>query len=591
NNTLGAQTAHTVTITDDDDVLVAFSAASSPVNEPGVASVDVAITFTGGGTLQGDVTVDVTDLLNGSATPPVDYTFTNPTTLTFPAGVSSGAVETATITVVEDAIDENDETIDLSLGNVTGRATLGALTAHTVTIADNDTAVVSIDDVSVAEGDTGTAIASFTVTLSTTAAFDITLDYTTTAGTATAGTDYTTAAGVVTLAAGDTSEPIDVTVIGETVDEANETFTVDLSNISTGQGDISGTGTILDDDGPPTLSVSATDADRPEGADAPAPTVFTFTVTLLPASGQTVTVDYTTADGSATAGDYISKSGMLTFTPGQTSKTVTVNILNDGTDEPAETFFVDLSGETNAVVGTAQATGTIRDDDNVAPAHDLDCGPDGTFICFFVKDGGGTSTVEFDPGETVHVSGNFNDPGATDIHSVTVDWGDGTAPETTVLTVGSRSYAVTHQYFAGGTFTLTLDLQDADGGIETLSGPLLVPVFTDIENSVHKDNIVTIWVNGITQGCNPPDNTLYCPADFVTRAQMATFLVRVLGLIPWPDNGPFTDHIASVHRQNINAIRVAGITAGCNPPQNTLYCPNDFVTRAQMATFIVRALG
>ncbi len=72
---------------------------------------------------------------------------------------------------------------------------------------------------------------------------------------------------------------------------------------------------------------------------------------------------------------------------------------------------------------------------------------------------------------------------------------------------------------------------------------------------------------------------------------MATFLVRALGLTPSADDGNFTDHTASVHRQNINAIRVAGITAGCNPPQNTLYCPNDFVTRAQMATFLVRALG
>ncbi|MFQ5516564.1 MAG: S8 family serine peptidase [Acidimicrobiia bacterium] len=115
--------------------------------------------------------------------------------------------------------------------------------------------------------------------------------------------------------------------------------------------------------------------------------------------------------------------------------------------------------------------------------------------------------------------------------------------------------------------------------------------FTDDDGNVHEGFIEAMAISGITLGCNPPANDMYCPRDAVSRAQMATFLVRALGLTPSEDNGSFTDHLASVHRRNINALRIAGITQGCNPPANTLYCPNDPVRRDQMATFLGRALS
>ncbi len=112
--------------------------------------------------------------------------------------------------------------------------------------------------------------------------------------------------------------------------------------------------------------------------------------------------------------------------------------------------------------------------------------------------------------------------------------------------------------------------------------------FDDIAGSVHAANIAALAEAGITKGCNPPDNTLFCPQDQVTREQMATFLVRALNLPG--GTASFVDTGSSVHAANISALAEAGITKGCNPPDNTMFCPNDPVTREQMATFLTRAL-
>jgi hypothetical protein len=112
--------------------------------------------------------------------------------------------------------------------------------------------------------------------------------------------------------------------------------------------------------------------------------------------------------------------------------------------------------------------------------------------------------------------------------------------------------------------------------------------FQDDDNSVHLRAIEAIADAGITRGCNPPVNDLFCPSASVTREQMATFLVRALGLPA--GSASFTDIGSSVHAANIEALASAGITKGCNPPDNTLFCPTAPVTREQMATFLARAL-
>ncbi|MCH7846613.1 MAG: S-layer homology domain-containing protein [Acidobacteria bacterium] len=113
--------------------------------------------------------------------------------------------------------------------------------------------------------------------------------------------------------------------------------------------------------------------------------------------------------------------------------------------------------------------------------------------------------------------------------------------------------------------------------------------FQDIAGSVHKKNIDALAAAGITKGCNPPANTLFCPNLVTTRAEMASFLARVLGLPPAPDQ-PFIDVAGTIHRVNIAALAFAGITKGCNPPTNDLYCPGESVSREQIASFVTRAL-
>jgi len=173
--------------------------------------------------------------------------------------------------------------------------------------------------------------------------------------------------------------------------------------------------------------------------------------------------------------------------------------------------------------------------------------------------------------------------------------------------------------------------------------------FTDDDASVHSNNIDLIARVGITRGCNPPDNTEFCPERGLTRGETAAFLVRSLGLPStdtdyFPDDSgstfeadinalaeagiargnsdgtfgpddeltrgemaaflnrafvvgggsgddPFTDDDTSIFEGDIEAIAAAGITLGCNPPANDQFCPDRTLIRAEMASFLARALG
>lgn len=114
--------------------------------------------------------------------------------------------------------------------------------------------------------------------------------------------------------------------------------------------------------------------------------------------------------------------------------------------------------------------------------------------------------------------------------------------------------------------------------------------FVDDDSSVHEGYIEAISAQGITRGCNPPDNDRYCPEDPVTRGQMAAFLSRALELEP-SEEDHFEDDTGSVFEGDINALAEAEITIGCNPPDNDRFCPDDLVTRGQMAAFLVRGFG
>ena len=114
--------------------------------------------------------------------------------------------------------------------------------------------------------------------------------------------------------------------------------------------------------------------------------------------------------------------------------------------------------------------------------------------------------------------------------------------------------------------------------------------FIDDDGNIHEGNIEAIAAEGVTRGCNPPDNTWFCPGEAVTRGQMAAFLTRAMDLEPASDDR-FADDEESIFEEDINTLAAAGITRGCNPPDNDEFCPDDFVTRGQMAAFLVRAFG
>jgi hypothetical protein len=331
----------------DDDPDPVVSVGDAIAIEDSTLSFPVTLDAASGRT----VTVDYATT-DGTATDPDDYVGSSGT-VTFVAGDTA---ETIDVALVDDAIDETVETMSVTLSGPSNAA-IGDGSA-VGTLVDDETAQLLIDDVTVAEGDAGSTVATFTVTMSTESASTVSVDYATADATATAGADYAAVSGTLTLAPGDRSETVEVDVLGDVLDEPAETYAVMLSGPSNALiADGSGVGTITDDDPLPALSVD--DATGAEGGTA------TFTVTLDAPSGRTVTVGYATADGTATAGaDYTAASGTLTFAPGDTSETVVVALGQDAVDEPDETFALGLSGATNATIaGAGIGTGTVVDDD------------------------------------------------------------------------------------------------------------------------------------------------------------------------------------------------------------------------------------
>lgn len=112
--------------------------------------------------------------------------------------------------------------------------------------------------------------------------------------------------------------------------------------------------------------------------------------------------------------------------------------------------------------------------------------------------------------------------------------------------------------------------------------------FVDDDGNVHEANIEAIAAEAVTRGCNPPANHYFCPDQQVTRGQMAAFLGRALGLSASGQNY-FIDETGHLFEEDIHALYEAGITRGCDPPDNFRFCPDDPVTRGEMAAFLNRA--
>ena len=288
--------------------------------------------------------------------------------MTIAAGATTATVS---VQVFGDEDFEPDETINASISNASG-ANIGDGSA--VGVIRNDdaqgTPSLSIADVAIDEGDSGSSTMTFVVSLSEASGSDVTFDFSTSDGTATSGSDYTAVNALpLTITAGSTSVQVSVEVFGDTTIESDESFTATISNASGATiADGSATGLIRNDDiASGTVQISITDVRRAEPDTGNR--LFNFVVSISEPTTEDVTVQYVSADDTATAGeDYQAVGGLATILAGTTSTVIPVNVFPDTDDEPTETFRIILSNPSaNAVIVDGTAVGEIVNNDGEAP--------------------------------------------------------------------------------------------------------------------------------------------------------------------------------------------------------------------------------
>ncbi len=342
NATIGTATA--VGVIEDDDPVPELEISGGAASE----GETIGFVVTLSGSTERTVTVDFATS-DGTAVAEADY---RPAagTLTFEPGEIAKTVE---VSVIDDSIHEPAEWFALALANARNARLPRAPARGTI---QDDDALLTIAGASAGEGSGGLEFVVTATGLAAGAA-PVTVDYATEDGTATAGADYEPVSGTLTFTAQRAEQVVAVPLVDDAVNEPEETLTVVLTNVENATiGTATAVGVIEDDDPVPELEISGGAASEGE--------TIGFAVTLSGLTARTVAVDYATADGSATAGaDFGSVSGTLTFAPGESSATVSVDIVDDETYEPDETFVARLSSPVNAVVVTGEATGTILDDD------------------------------------------------------------------------------------------------------------------------------------------------------------------------------------------------------------------------------------
>jgi len=221
---------------------------------------------------------------------------------------------------------------------------------------------ISVRDAVVVEGNAGTTQATFVVALSGPTSQSVSCSFATSNGTATAGSDYIATSGALTFAPGEVEKPVVVLVNGDTVDEVQETYFLDISNVQNATVSSSrGTGFIVDDDGP---TISINDVSVTEGNSGTK--AATFTLTLSGPSVEAIAVRAITTPGTATASsDYNSLDLVVIFQPGTVTRTIDVGIIGDTNLESNETFFVNLTEAFATTIADGEGQCTILDDDTL----------------------------------------------------------------------------------------------------------------------------------------------------------------------------------------------------------------------------------
>ena len=467
NATLGATTFHTATITDNDLPTVRFTESSQNVNEdPGTATVTIQLSAP----TNQDVTVPFT--VSGTASQGKDFTITTASPITITAGQTEADI---TITVNEDALDEFNETVVVTMGTPTN-ATLGTPTTHTVTIIDDDaTPTVTFTTATQSLGENA-GPATITAQLSAVSGRTVTVPLTT-SGTATQGSDFSITPGTITIPAGSTTQNITISFINDTVGELDETVIVTMgtpTNANPGTTTVH-TVTITNDDLP---TVTFTTASQSVGEDAGSATI---TAQLSVPSGQTVTVPFTVT-GTATEGagnDFTITASPITFTAGDTTETINIAIDDDTLQEPNETVVVTLNSPTNASLGTTIVhTATITDNDL----------PTVTFALASqsISEGVGSATI------TAQLSGAFS-------QAVTVPFSvSGTATEG-----ASNDFTITPNplIIPANSTSADITITVNDDALDELTETVIVTMGTPVNAN---PGTTTIHTTSITDNDDPP---------------------------------------------------------------------------------------
>ncbi|KAF1695518.1 hypothetical protein CSC65_07095 [Pseudoxanthomonas daejeonensis] len=348
--TVGSPASATGTILNDDSPVVNVAVAPASMAED--AGTSLVYTFT---LSQPKATaVSLVYTVTGTATSGTDYV-APASPLVIPAGSTSGTI---VVTPTADTAIEANETVIVTLQN--GAGYTRGTTVATGTIVNDDTSTATIAVAPGAVLENGAPNLIYTVTLSQAAAVSTSVNFSV-GGTATSGSDYAAVVSPLVIPAGTTTRTITVNPTADTTVEADETVVVTLAAGGTYVVGVpaSATGTITNDDLP---ALVINDVSIVEGDSGTTNAV--FTVTLSPAVGQNVSVNYATANGTASGTtDYTPTSGTVTIAAGATTGTISVPVRGDTLAEPNETFRVNLSNPVNARLADTQGVGTITDDD------------------------------------------------------------------------------------------------------------------------------------------------------------------------------------------------------------------------------------
>jgi hypothetical protein len=441
---------------------------------------------------------------NGTAIANEDYVATNGTLL-----FSSGdTVKQISVDVNGDLLNEIDETFFVNLSNVNNATVSDSQALGTIT-NDDPLPSLSINNVTLVEGDNGTQNFVFDITLSSASGRTVTVNYATANGTASSGFDYATTSGTATFTAGDVLENVSVPVNGDLFNEIDETFFVNLTSPTNATIAINqGTGTIINND--PLPSITITDVSVSEGDASSVNAV--FQVKLNIASGKTVSVNYATANGTAIAGsDYVSQSNSLTFNAGDTMKTITISTHGDFIDEFDETYFINLSSVSNATIADSQGLGTILDNDQVPNMTITDTtiveGNSGTKSANFqIKlslPSGKTITVDY---ATANGTATAGSDYVSKSGALTFTPGDTT--KTVSVTTNGDNFNEEHEtFFMNLSNASNAALTDAQG-IGTILNDDAVPSFTITDTTVTETDAGTITANFLVRITNPSDKTI-----------------------------------------------------------------------------------